>query len=100
MRLAAILALTILLAPACSSEPEAPAEVTGMITAIEQSDRGPITGFTVDAEGQRYDIRIDRERDYGFDLEHLEEHRAQELPVRVTLEERDDGLYAVAIEDA
>jgi hypothetical protein len=100
MRLAAILALTILLAPACSSEPEAPAEVTGMITAIEQSDRGPITGFTVDAEGHRYDIRIDRERDYGFDLEHLEEHRAQELPVRVTLEERDDGLYAVAIEDA
>ena len=100
MRLTAILAMTILPAPACSAEPETPAEVTGLITALEQSDRGPITGFTVDADGQRYDIRIDRERDYGFELEHLEEHRAQELPVRVTLEERDDGLYAVAIEDA
>lgn len=100
MRLAAILAMTLLLAPACSAEPETPAEVTGLIIALEQSDRGPITGFTVDAEGERYDIRVDRERDYGFELEHLEEHRAQELPVRVTLEERDDGLYAVAIEDA
>lgn len=100
MRLTAILALSILLAPACSSEPEAPPEVTGLITAIEWSDRDPITGFTVDANDERYDIRIDRDRDYGFDLEHLEEHRLQDLPVRVTLEERDDGLYAVTIEDA
>lgn len=100
MRLAAILLVPILLAPACSSEPEAPAEVTGLISAIERSDRGPVIGFTVDADGQRYRIRIDRERDYGFDLEHLEEHRAQDLPVRVTLEQRDDGLFAVTIEDA
>jgi hypothetical protein len=96
-----ILALSILLVPAaCSSQPEAPAEVTGLITAIEWSDRGPITGFTVDADGERYDIRIDRDRDYGFDLEHLEEHRLQDLPVRVTLEEREDDLYAVTIADA
>lgn len=100
MRLATILILPILLASACSSEAAAPAEVTGLITAIEQSDRGPITGFTVEAGSGRYDIRIDRERDYGFVLGHLEEHRAQELPVHVTLEERDDGLYAVEILDA
>jgi hypothetical protein len=99
VRLAVILA-SVLLIPACSAEPEAPAEVTGLITAIERSDRGPITAFTVAAGGERYDIRIDRERDYGFDLEHLEEHRLQELPVQVTLEEREDGLYAVEILDA
>lgn len=100
MRLATILILPILLASACSTEPEAPAEVTGLITAIEQSDRGPIASFTVDEDGQAYDIRIDRERDYGFDLGHLEEHLAQGDPVRVTLEEREDGLYAVEIVDA
>jgi hypothetical protein len=100
MRLATILALPILLGLACSAEPETPARVTGLITAIEQSDRGPITGFTVAADGERYDIRIDPERDYGFDLQHLEEHLAQELPVHVTLEDREDGLYAVEILDA
>jgi hypothetical protein len=101
-----VVILAFLLATACATEarapgePRAPAAVTGMITAIERSDRGPITAFTVDADGEAYDIRIDPSRDYGFDLEHLEEHRLQELPVRVTLEERGDGLYAVEILDA
>lgn len=97
MRSAVIL---LLLAAACASEPEVPAEVTGLITAVERNDRGTITAFTVDAEGEAYDIRIDPGRDYGFDLEHLEEHRAQELPVRVTIEQRGDDAFAVEILDA
>jgi hypothetical protein len=98
MRVLVVLAVLFLLA-ACASAPEVPPEVTGLITAIQRGDRGAITGFTVDAEGERYDIRIDPGRDYGFDLEHLEEHRAQELPVRVTVRERDGQAYAVEILD-
>jgi multidrug efflux pump subunit AcrA (membrane-fusion protein) len=92
--------ILLLLAAACASEPVVPAEVTGLITAVERSDRGTITAFTVEDDGEAYDIRIDLGRDYGFDLEHLEEHRAQELPVRVTIEQRGDDAFAVEILDA
>lgn len=92
--------ILLLLAAACASELDFPAEVTGLITAVERNDRGTITAITVDADGGAYDIRIDPGRDYGFDLEHLEEHRAQELPVRVTIEQRGDDAFAVEILDA
>jgi hypothetical protein len=45
-------------------------------------------------------VYLVRDRDYGFDLEHLEEHRVQRLPVRVTLEEDCGHLEAVEIVDA
>ncbi|HYZ10416.1 MAG TPA: hypothetical protein VE962_00810 [Actinomycetota bacterium] len=95
-----VVLVAVCLLPACASEPEVPPSVTGLITSIDRSDRGGITGFTVEAEGERYDIRIDPGRDYGFDLEHLEEHRAQSDPVRVTIEERDGQAYAFEILDA
>lgn len=95
-----VLVLAALLPAACASEPEVPSTVTGLITSIERSDAGGITGFTVEARGGPQDVRIDPGRDYGFDLEHLEEHRAQALPVRVTLKERDGQAYAVEILDA
>jgi hypothetical protein len=95
-----VVLVAVCLLPACAPEPEVPPSVTGLITSIDRSDRGGITGFTVEAEGERYDIRIDPGRDYGFDLEHLEEHRAQSDPVRVTIEERDGQAYAFEILDA
>ena len=78
----------------------APAEVTGLITAIGRNHEGAITSFTVEEDGTAYRIRIDQTRDYGFDLEHLEVHRAQRLPVRVTLDDRYGTLVAVEILDA
>ena len=84
---------------ACGA-PTAPTEVTGPITAIGRNDAGAITSFTVEEDGTSYRIRIDQTRDYGFDLEHLEEHRVQRLPVRVTLDDRDGTLVAVEILDA
>jgi hypothetical protein len=99
MRLVVPLAVPFLLA-ACASEPEAPSSVTGLIVSVERTDRGGITGFTVEADGETHDIRIDPGRDYGFDLEHLEVHRAQALPVRVALEDRVGTLFAVEILDA
>lgn len=98
-----LLAVALILTAACSSSPTPappPDDVTGLITSIARDDRGSITGFTVEDGGTRHEIRIDPRRDYGFDLEHLDEHRMQELPVRVTLEERDAGLFAVEIQDA
>lgn len=94
------IALVLVLAVACAGEPDVPAEVTGPITSIERSDRGAIAAFTVEADGQRHVVRIDPGRDYGFDLEHLEEHRVERLPVRVTLEVREADVFAVEILDA
>jgi hypothetical protein len=45
-------------------------------------------------------IRIDPSRDYGFDLTHLNEHQSTGDPVRVRLRQRDEGLYALQIDDA
>jgi hypothetical protein len=93
------LSLAVVAAVACGA-PETPTEVTGPITDIGRNDAGAITSFTVEEVGTAYRIRIDPARDYGFDLEHLEAHRAQRLPVRVTLDDRDGTLVAVAILDA
>jgi hypothetical protein len=92
-----LLPLVTALLVACGSAPEpAPERVTGLIQEVKRGGSGKITAFTV----RGYEIRIEPRRDYGFDLEHLVEHQVQRLPVRVTLDERDDGLYAVEILDA
>jgi hypothetical protein len=83
-----------------ATEEPPPGAVTGQITAIGRDDRGVIRTFTVEDSGTDHRIRLDPSRDYGFDLEHLTEHRTQRLPVRVTLEQRADQLYAVEILDA
>lgn len=95
-------ALFLAVAAGCSSavQPRAtPDRVTGLIVTVERDQTGAIEAFTV-VDGRRLRVRIDARRDYGFDLEHLEEHRADRLPVTVSLEERDDDLYAVEILDA
>lgn len=99
--MAAAWALVLVAAVACGgSEPAPPPErVTGLITEIGRGNDGPIESFMVQEEGRTFRIRIDPRRDYGFDLEHLEEHRASELPVLVRLEQRNGGLYAVEILD-
>ena len=56
--------------------------------------------ITVQTEGGPERILLDRGRDYGFDLGHLEEHRNQKLPVLVEVEEADGRTVAVKIEDA
>jgi hypothetical protein len=98
-----VLLLLLLSSVACGStaEPAAvPDEVTGLITSIQRNDRGTIESLTVEQGGQDYEILIDPGVDYGFDLEHLEEHRAQRLPVRVTVERRSGRAYATQILDA
>jgi hypothetical protein len=96
------LATVLVLSAACGDArpANAPQRVTGLITEVRR-DEGRIASFTVETtEDRRYDISIDQNRDYGFDLEHLEEHREQRLPVLVRIDERDGMLYAAEILDA
>jgi hypothetical protein len=92
---------TLLIPAACGSPEEpVPERVTGLIVEIGR-EAGRIDSITVETrEERRFDIAIDPNRDYGFDLEHLEEHRLQQLPVAVRIEERGGTLYATEILDA
>ncbi len=80
---------------------EAPSRVTGLIVSLEETG-GEISSFVVrdEATEEEYEILIDPEFDYGFNLNHLIEHEEGELPVEVGLESRDGKLYATEILDA
>ena len=77
----------------------APSTLTGVIVEIDGFG-GDVDSFVLDAGGQEYEIRIAPGVDYGFDLSHLELHRADGLPVRCALEARNGELYALRIDDA
>ena len=93
---------------ACASETEplapesanpTPAQATGVITTVEPSEGSPVQ-FTVEEEdGDVYDIQIDPEVDYGFDLNHLREHQETGDPVNVLIHVEDERLFAVSIAD-
>jgi hypothetical protein len=93
-------ALVSILTVACAAEPmQSPDQVTGVIIEVQRA-QGDITGFTVDAGSETYEIVIDPGRNYGFDLEHLVAHRATGDPVRVDVDDRDGRLVALTILDA
>lgn len=102
-----LLAILLVLGVSCSeAEPAAdpspsppPTEVTGLITETTY-DGEQMTSFEVESSEGTFEILIDPERDYGFNLKHLDVHRKQELPVQVPVESRDGALYAVDVLDA
>lgn len=76
-----------------------PSEVTGLVTEIER-DNGDVRSFTLETEGgTTYEIEIDQGYDYGFDVDHLQEHLDQEEPVTVGIDRRGDRAVARSIED-
>lgn len=77
-----------------------PDEVTGVILDIDSEGLGEVNSFRVKDGADTYTVRIDPERDYGFNLGHLHEHLQNAEPVRVELESRGDSIFAVTIEDA
>lgn len=96
--LAAVVVLA--LAPACGDGGEPPpSRLVGDIQEVHESD-GRISAFTLEADGERWEIGIADDVDYGFDLDHLYEHRDTGDPVDVRLEERDGALVALQIDDA
>jgi hypothetical protein len=100
--IALLFALTLVAcgAPAQKARPVALRPgVEGLITEIRTEGRA-VVAFTLDSKVEQTEVLIDPARDYGFDLNHLKEHRDLMQPVRVTVEERKGGLYAVSIDDA
>jgi len=86
---------------ACGNdEPEAPAAVTGVVIEVSSAGLGRVESLVVKDGDDTFEILIDPDVDYGFNLDHLHEHRATGDPVRVELEERDGDLYAQSIDDA
>jgi hypothetical protein len=82
-----------------SAEEPTPSELTGVIVQVDETGQ-EITAFTLQVGADRYRIFIAQDVDYGFDLQHLHEHRLTGDPVRCTLEERGERLYALEILDA
>jgi hypothetical protein len=101
------LAVVLALGTACSSqpgthtisEPVPLGDVTGLITELHFNG-DQLQSFVLETREDSYEILIDPERDYGFNLKHLTSHRDQELPVLVETETRNGAHYAVAILDA
>ena len=78
----------------------APTDVAGLIVETTRED-GRVAGFTLETDaGMRYDIAVEDDLAYGFQLEHLEQHRRDRIPVRCLLEERAGKLVALSIVDA
>lgn len=79
--------------------PPPPDRLIGEILEVREEGRR-VSAFTLEADGERWEIRIAEDVDYGFDLDHLYEHRDTGDPVDVLLEEREGHLVALRIDDA
>ena len=91
--------LAFLAMSGCGGAAQAPSEVPGSIVEL-RGDGAEISAFTVESDGRRLEVWIADDVEYGFDLEHLQEHADSGDPVRCALEERDGRLYALSIADA
>jgi hypothetical protein len=74
--------------------------MTGVVLDVESRTITDVRAFTMRSEGEECEILIDPDRDYGFALPHLNEHRVSADPVTVKAEVRDGELVALSIEDA
>lgn len=79
---------------------EVPAQVEGVVVEVDSEGLGEVRAFTLKDGDRLYEVAIDPVIDYGFNLDHLQEHVATADPVVVELEQRDDELVATAIDDA
>ena len=64
-----------------------------MITEISRAG-GRIDAITIRSDEETHRVELDPAIDYGFDVEHLEEHRATGDPVRCSVARRGDALVA------
>jgi hypothetical protein len=108
-KLLALACCALLLAAACGGDDEstpeasvsgAPDNLTGVILAVDSEGLQDVNSFTLKDGTREFEIFIDDNVDYGFDLGHLREHLRTGDPVHVPLTVIDGKLYAAAIEDA
>ena len=93
-----LLCLALVGLASCSSA-EGSRRVTGVVVEIESSGLTRVKQFTLQNEGGRVTILVDKETEFAFAPSHLNEHRATGQPVTVEVEKREGGLYAVSVED-
>ena len=99
MRIAAgFFALLLLFSCSDDAPTGTPSQLEGTITEVEVED-DLVTAFEIETADGEETVLIDPERDYGFDLLHLEEHAETGDPVLVDVESDDGDLVAVTIED-
>jgi hypothetical protein len=103
MRALAASALIVVSLAGCGGSEPACADrttMTGIILDVESRTLTDVRAFTMRSEGRECEIFIDPDRDYGFALPHLNEHKISADPVTVRVEVRDDELVAVSIDDS
>jgi hypothetical protein len=98
MRALIVVVLGLAVAAPCGGAREAK-ELQGVVVGVESQGLTRVTGFTLKDEGAVYDIAIDPGTDYGFPLDHLNEHKVTAAPVLVVVEERAGRLVALEIKD-
>lgn len=99
--LIAALSVAILLAFtfACSSDDGTPNRIVGVITEVRLEGQDVASIRLRDADDRTWDLPVDFDPGSEVPGYHLEEHRAQRLPVVVRVRESDNGLYASEIND-
>ena len=106
LRLVVVALVALVAFGACGDDPPdqsrapAPEEITGPVTKVDSESLGDVTSFEVRHEDEVFQVFIDPEINYGFNLSHINEHLASGDPVRVGLDEQDGKLYATVIADA
>jgi hypothetical protein len=95
-----LIALSLTACGGSSSACEDRTTMTGVVLDVQSRTLTDVRAFTLRSEGQECEILIDPDRDYGFALPHLNEHKISADPVTVTVEVRDDELVARSIEDS
>jgi hypothetical protein len=74
--------------------------LTGVVIEVESRTLTDVRSFTLRSEGEECEILIDPDREYGFALPHLNEHKVSADPVRVEVEVRGEELVALSIDDS
>ncbi|MDQ4057583.1 MAG: hypothetical protein M3124_00495 [Actinomycetota bacterium] len=75
-------------------------EITGPVVKVDAKSLGEVTSIELKQGDETYEILIDPEIDYDYNLGHISEHLSSGAPLRVEVEERDGELFATSISDA
>jgi hypothetical protein len=103
MRVLAASALLALSLGGCGGSQPACADrttLTGIVLDVESRTLTDVRAFTLRSQGEECEIIVDPDRQYGFALPHLNEHKISADPVKVEVEVRDDELVALSIDDS
>jgi len=75
-------------------------EITGPVIKVNAKSLGDVTSIELKQGDETFEILIDPEIDYNYNLGHISEHLSSGAPLRVEVEERDGELFATSIRDA